>query len=328
MRRLLCLLLFPAVAMAQVRETITVARILLDVRVTTGNGEPVRGLTREDFLVEVDGVRAEIESLEWIDDSAAAAALRASEHADDANQPEGRLFVVFIQTDFARNEVRIRGQMDFLRYAEKLVDELYPEDRVAVFSFDSHLKFRLDFTSDKAAVAAAMRAALRTDQPEPPPIVPNPAMASRLDREAMRKVASSEAALTLVGDALRPIPGPKSLLLMGWGLGELSNGMVRMKPEYTIARRALDASRTSIFALDTTHADSHSLEVGLQQAAKETGGFYAKTHLFPQIAVDRLRRVLEGHYELEVRRPGNAKARTVSVRVKRRGVEVLAPTTY
>jgi VWFA-related protein len=325
MRRLLCLLLFPVLAMAQVRESITVARIVLDVRVTNRDGDPVRGLTSDDFTVEVDGKRAEIESLEWVDDSVGAAALR---HEEDVTVPEGRLFVVLVQTDFARNNVRLTGQMNFLGYAEKLVAGLHPEDRVAVFSYDSHLKFRLDFTSDKAAVGAAMRAALLTDEPAPPPLVPNPALASRMDRAAMRKVASSEKALTLIGDALRPIPGPKSLLLLGWGLGELSNGMVRMKPEYLIARRALDASRTSIFALDTTNADYHSLEVGLEQAAHDTGGFSAKTHLFPQIAVDRLHRVLEGHYELEVRRPEAAKARTFSVRVKRRGVEVLAPTTY
>lgn len=309
------------------------ARIVLDVRVTAFNGEPVRGLTAEDFTLEVDGKRATIESLEWIEDTPGSLAIQrelADETPAEAETapPEGRLFVVFVQTDFARNTVRVRGQMHFLGYAEKLMNGLNPEDRVAVFSFDSHLKFRLDFTSDKAAVAAAIRGAMLTDQPAPPPIVHNPALASRLDREAMRKAASSERALTLVADALRPIPGPKSMFLLGWGLGELSNGMVRMTPEYTSAKRALDGSRTSVFALDTTDADYHSLEVGLQQAAKDTGGFYAKTHIFPQIAVDRLHRVLQGHYEIEVRRPDKTRSRSISVRVKRRGVDVLAPTTY
>jgi hypothetical protein len=238
------------------------------------------------------------------------------------------MLVVFIQTDFAREETRIRGQMNFLQYTGSLLSELTPADRVAVVSFDSHLKFRLDFSNDHTAIAEAIRAALRIDHPAPPPIVPNPSLAAHLDRKAMKRAASSEKALALIGNALRHIEGPKSLLLMGWGLGVLSNGFVRMPPEYREARLALDRSRTSIFALDTSHADYHSLEVGLQIAAKDTGGFYAKTHLFPQMAVDRLHRVLEGHYEITLRLPENAKSREIRVRTKRRGLEVMAPRMY
>lgn len=329
MRRLLCALLLPLVASAQVQETITVARIVLDVRVTEASGAPVRDLTPEDFVVEIDGKPAPIESVEWIEDTEIGRRIQYAPGEEPvSNRPAGRMLVVFIQTDFARNDIRIRGQMNFLRYAEKLVDELAEEDRVAVFSFDSHLKFRLDFTSDKTAVGEAMREALLINHPEPPPLVPNPSLAARLDREAMKKTTSSEEALIHVANALRHIEGPKSLLLMGWGLGELTNGRVRMRPEYKIARTALDAARVSIFSLDTSHADYHSLEVGLKQAAKETGGFYAKTHIFPQIAIDRLHRTLEGHYEIALRAPEKAKTRNVTVRVKRRGVDVLAPTAY
>lgn len=334
MRRFLCvLLLVPAVALAQVRETITVARVVLDVRVTKQDGTPLRDLTRDDFTVTIDGKRAEIESLEWIEDGESGRLYRqeqpeTAEQGERANRPAGRMLVVFIQTDFAREETRVRGQMNFLQYTESLLSELTPADRVAVFSFDSHLKFRLDFSNDHAAIAEAMRNALRIDHPGPPPVVPNPSLAAHLDRAAMKRAASSEKALAIVGDALRHIEGPKSMLLMGWGLGVLSAGYVRMKPEYREAKRALDRSRTSIFALDTSYADYHSLEVGLQIAAKETGGFYAKTHLFPQMAIDHLHRVLEGHYEIAVRLPEQAKSRAIGVKVKRRGVTVLAPTSY
>lgn len=331
MRHLLCALLLPVVASAQVQETITVARVVLDVRVAHPDGTLVRGLGPEDFTVEIDGKRAEIESLEWIDDGETEVGrlVRGEEQeAIDSNRPAGRMLVAFIQTDFARHETRVRGQMNFLQYTEELLSELTPADRVAVFSFDSHLKFRLDFSNDREAITRAIHAALRIDHPGPPPAVPNPSLAAHLDRAAMKRAATSEKGLAIVGNALAHIEGPKSLLLMGWGLGVLSNGYVRMTPEYREAKVALDRSRTSIFALDTSHADYHSLEVGLQIAAKETGGFYAKTHIFPQIAVDRLHRVLEGHYEISVRLPENAKSRTVNVKVKRRGVEVMAPTMY
>ena len=58
-----------------------------------------------------------------------------------------------------------------------------------------------------------------------------------------------------------------------------------------------------MFALDITNADYHTLEVGLEQVAEDTGGFYAKTHLFAGQALTRLERALSGHYVLTFARP-------------------------
>lgn len=340
MRRLAALLALLAIpAVAQFRDTVTVARILLDTRVTDFDGDAITDLKAEDFEVRVGGQRAEVLSATWVEDTAAMADLfprdnpAAGQPGNDrltTLPPAGRLFIIFIQTDFARNSERVRGQMHFLLYAEKTLEMLEPEDRVAVFSFDSHLKFRLDFTSDKERILAAMKESLLVNMPPPPPVVHSPSLASRLDGEAMKRAADSESALLLIGNALRPIPGPKSLLLMGWGLGELTTGGVRMKAKYRLARNALEAARVTIVALDTTYADYHSLEVGLGKAAADTGGFYAKTHVFAAQAIDRLRRTLEGHYELELRRPDSLRPGThsVDVRVKRRGARVLAPATW
>ena len=337
---LLTILALPA--LAQVSESITVARILLDARVTDYHGDAILGLEPSDFEVRLGGKKVEVLSATWVSENLSSRAesrdpLIGLESGASAGDPstslgmtEGRLFVFFIQTDFGRSTERIRGQMHFFKYAEELLEMLEPEDRVAVFSFDSHLKFRLDFTSDKEQIIAAMRDAITINDPPWPPIVPNPAVASRLDREEMKKAPDSEAALTIVGNALRHIPGPKSLMLMGWGLGEMTTAGVSMKWRYKFARRALDAARVTIFALDTTFADYHSLEAGLGKAAEDTGGFYAKTHIFPKLALERLRRTLAGHYELELRRPDALKPGTheLIVRVKRRGVYVLAPSSW
>ncbi|MGZ5452536.1 MAG: hypothetical protein ACXW5U_32275, partial [Thermoanaerobaculia bacterium] len=247
-----------------------------------------------------------------------------------ANRQPGRLFVLFVQTDFGRDSWRTHGQMRFLQYADELLDTLSPEDRVAVFSFDSHLKFRLDFSSDRDAIRDALRQTIFIDRPPPPPIVPSPSLAARLDRDAMRRAAQSEKGILLIANALRSIPGPKTILLLGWGLGERSpGGGVSMKRDWAAARAALDAARVSLFALDTTDADYHDLEVGLIAAAEQTGGFYAKTHIFPQGVIDRLQRTLSGHYELTIRAAGDLPPGTknLSVRVKRRGATVLAPSS-
>ncbi|MGZ5474823.1 MAG: hypothetical protein ACXWG4_12775, partial [Thermoanaerobaculia bacterium] len=245
-------------------------------------------------------------------------------------EPRGRMFIYFVQTDFAREASRVRGHLKFMTFVEQMIEGLSEEDRVAIFSFDSHLKFRLDFTSEKRDILQAMRQAVLTDKPEWPPVVPNPSLSRRLDRNAMLGFTTSDEAFIHIANAARHIPGPKSMILFGWGLGKLAGGRVTMDTKYPIARRALEQARVTVFSLDTTDADYHDLEFGLGKAAKDTGGFYAKTHIFPQIALDRLQRTLAGHYELEVRRPAELRPGThdIEVRVKRRGTHVMARSSF
>ena len=336
---MLAIALCAVLAAPQMQETITVSRVVVDARVTEFGGEPITDLTAEDFEVKIGGKRAVVESVEWIDDVEgikSSSRQVVEEHTpdlplvDSSTRRLGRLFVLFVQTDFARNSARVHGHMKFMQYADSLLDTLTPDDRAAVFSFDSHLKFRLDFSSDREAIRQALLDSLFIDHPQPPPIVPSPSLGANLDREEMRRAAHSETGLLIVANALRPIPGPKSILLLGWGLGERKmGGGVMMKRQWKPTRYALDAARASIFALDTTYATYHDLEIGLIAAAEQTGGFYAKTHEFPQIAIERLQRTLTGHYELTLRTIEDLKPGTqpLTVRVKRRGATILAPTS-
>ena len=343
MRRLfLGLALLPSLAAAQdlrTGEEITVERILIDARVTNYSGDPVLALAANDFQVRVGGKPAVIESIEWIPETEAARAIAeveglatgdAGEDSGPPDIPQGRLFIYYIQTDFGRAAARLKGHMKFLHFAEQMIEHLEDGDRVAVFSFDSHLKFRLDFSDNKNQIIHAIRQAVLIDDPAWPSPVPSPSLARRLERDEMRRFTSSDEAFIHIGNALRHIPGPKSMILLGWGLGQLLNGSVVMDHKYPIARRALEQARVSVFSLDTTDADYHDLEFGLGKAARDTGGFYAKTHIFPQIAVERLQRTLSGHYELEVRRPDGLRpgAHDIDVRVKRRGTYVMARSTF
>jgi VWFA-related protein len=319
-------------------EQITVERILVDARVTDFGGEPITDLKLDEFEVRIDGRIAKIESAEWIPETIAARAAAGIDEEEyrrpqvigDVPAPQGRLFIYFIQTDFARNASRTAGQMQFLPYAEKMIDALEEGDRVAVLSFDSHLKFRLDFSDRKGDIMNEVRNALMVNEPRVPPAVPSPSLARRLDAEEMKRCTSSDEAFILLANALRHVPGPKSMILFGWGLGIRSGRMVHMHKKYPIAKYALDTARVTVFALDMSIADYHDLEIGLKKAAADTGGFYQKTHIFPQIAVNRLERTLSGHYELEVRKPELEKlgTHTIDVRVKRRGATVMARSSY
>ena len=342
MRRVLALLAFftlPAHLFAQTAETITVERILIDARVTDGTGEPILNLTPEEFRVKIDGKVAKVESVDWIPETSVTRELADAEREEsaptDANvieepKPQGRLLVFLFQTDFARNKVRIGGQMKIMSYIDDMLETLEPEDRVAVLSYDSHLKFRLDLTSEKAKIREAMRGALLIDNPPPPQMVPMPRLGGRLNPEEMKKISNPEAALIVIANALRPIPGPKSLVLFGWGLGYLVNGRVMMGRDYNAARRALESARVACFSLDFTEADGHNLADGLATAAADTGGFYASTFRFPQMAMDRLTKTLSGHYELEVRKPDTkvVGVHTIEVDVAIKNAVVMARTSY
>src|SRR5438552_12058133 len=103
MRRILVLVLFTLPLAAQVREQITVERILVDARVTDDMGEPILGLTPADFIVKIDGKLAKVESVDWIPDTAAQREIAGIEEApppvtSDVPAPKGRLFIYFFQT--------------------------------------------------------------------------------------------------------------------------------------------------------------------------------------------------------------------------------------
>jgi hypothetical protein len=119
-------------------------------------------------------------------------------------------------------------------------------------------------------------------------------------------------------------------VFFGWGLGRMDGRMgVRAEPDYGPAVTALFDARTTVFALDVTDADYHSLEVGLERVAEDTGGFYAKTHNFPVTAMSRLAGALSGHYVLAFPRPDVRRgAHPLRVRLVGRKGEVLTRSTY
>ncbi|HVT45752.1 MAG TPA: VWA domain-containing protein [Thermoanaerobaculia bacterium] len=328
----LALLVTPAGAQEiRAHEEITVERILIDVHVIDLKGNPIEELRPSDFRVRIDGLPAVVESIEWIDSTSPDEGLLVMEEGEDvepARPAGGRLIVIFFQTDFQRD--RVKGQMRMTTHAIEFLDSLTPRDRVAVVSFDSHLKLRQDFTSDRARLEKAIRDAILINHPPSSEIVPNPSLFRRLPRDDARRAATPEKALYLVGNALLPIEGPKTLVLFGWGLGRYGVGGVQMIRDYSIARSALEASRTSVFSLDISDADYHSLEVGLQKVSADTGGFYARTHIFPRFAIEKLQRAISGHYVLVIKRPdGPRGVHRIEIDLRRNiKATVLSRSTY
>jgi hypothetical protein len=334
MRRLLVLLgmLSAMPALAQFEETIVVGRTILNVRIVDRAGKAILGLQPEDMVATIDGKPAEIKSVTWVpetgDRELEPEILDAIVEHGLEMPPQGRLFVFYFQTDFARNQVRVSGQMYALLYVDRIIERvIQPGDRVAVLSFDSHLRFHLDFTSNKREIRNASRRTLEVREPKWPPAVPEPSLAMCLDREKMRRFARDEEALLHIAEALREIPGEKQLIFVGTRLGTRVAGRFMMDRVWEEARRQLlaaDVVVNGFYAMP--FGVTGNLGIGVRTAAAETGGFFVTAS---HTGVTRMEQgELAGHYEIELRIPEDLPlgAHEIAIRGKTRKEIVIDAT--
>ena len=289
-------------------ERVEVARVVIDVRVVDDDGQPILGLMPEDFEVRIDGEPVRVESAFWVGSDEAEAAVvegvRAA-GATDSREPEssgslesesrGRLIVFVVQKSLLHS--RVYGLLRLLRYSEGLLAGVTPSDRVAVLSFDLHLQIWLDFTADLDRVRTVLAGEVRTGRP--PALEPQGelSLVARLSQDDGREIADIQEALLRIGEALEPLPGSKSVVLIGYGFESDTDG-------YAAAQAALQAARASVFTLDVTQADYHTLEHGLQAVSADTGGFFVRTYVKPPLwAIDLVTNAIAGHYVLFTERP-------------------------
>ncbi len=315
-------------AQGSFEEAITVALLSVVTRIVDPRGEPIPDLEPDDLIVRVGKREARVLNLEWtssyqpppeipaIELAQARALAREGQLELDADSPAspGKLVVFFLQVNFEPS--RIAGHLKILPDVERLLNTLHPDDRVAIVSFDSHLKLWQDFTRDRRATFQILKRAISYGVPTARRSS-GVSLLEHLDLRAAADAASPEKALLLTGEALALLPGTKDLVYLGWGLGRYGTGGVRMTPDYRPAVRALYAARTTVFVLDVSQADYHSLEIGLQNVAAQTGGTYARTLHFASQSVDRLARTIGGHYLVTIDRsamPGLRGRLTINLR--------------
>ena len=305
-------------------ERVDVARVIIDVRVVDDDGRPIRGLEPDDFEVRIDGDTVRVESALWVGDdaggeaddgraagagdgAAAGETLRSSAVAGfAAPEDRGQLIVFVVQKSLVHS--RALGLLRLLMHSERLLARVAPADRVAVVSFDSHLKIWLDFTDDLDRVRTVLADEIMFGRP--PVLEPGgePSLLATLSQDAGRRTWEIQEALSRLGEALEPLPGAKSVVLIGHGFGDLRVvlGMVgsSLDGRYDEARAVLEAARASVFTLDVTQADYHTFEHGLQAVAEDTGGFYVRTYLKPpRRMADQVANAIAGRYVLFTERP-------------------------
>jgi VWFA-related protein len=139
--------------------SVDVRVINVEAVVTDAKGERVRGLSANDFVLEVDGQAVPIEYFAEMDGGRAASPPPTAVAAPPpAPSPAlvGRSLLVFVDDLFSVGARRDR----MLEALEKDLKLLQPEDRMAIVAFfGGRVDVLSGWTSDRAALAAALQAA-------------------------------------------------------------------------------------------------------------------------------------------------------------------------
>jgi VWFA-related protein len=319
-------------------ERVEVARVLVDARVFDDRGRPIRDLQPSDFAVKIDGKAARVESAEWVgafEDSAEPSEVKVREaqgRTADQRVPtqagsRGHLVVFLVQKDLEAR--RILGLMRISQLLDELLRPLTSADRVAVLSFDSRLRLWTDFTNNIGRVRSILSNDVIVSPPGPVSASGDVSLMPTLDEESVRRISSIERALRHIAESLEPLPGAKSLVLLGYGFGRFDarSGTVLQMDGYDEASAALQRARVAVLTLNVTQANYNSLQAGLETVAAETGGVYAST--YESRGVERIWQALEGYYVLFVEKPELKRGEhRIEVRLARREGTVIARSKY
>ena len=318
------------------QERVDVPRILVDLRVLDDSGQPIAGLTKADFAVTIDGKSAAIDTADWVAPHVNAPALTQPAAAESQPRsmspqsvPDGRWIVLLYQkhSDLSDVEGMMRLRRDFATFGSIISEK----DHVSVLSFDTSLHLWLDFTSDGPRIKRVLNHEIFVGSPPTIQPGPFPSLAASIPADVATRTYSIEKSLQRLGDALTPLPGAKSVVVFGYGMGTWLPGlrMVQMPAEYGETVLSLQRARVSVFSIDVTKADYHPREEGLRLIAGDTGGFYMNTHIFTTAALNRVAGALAGHYVLFVVPPDAEKGtRRIEVRLPHRKGTILSRRVY
>ena len=184
-----------------------VRRVPVDVVVTDVQGNPVRGLGKEDFTVTEGKKEQSILSFDYLDGSvirytpAKPPALPTNTHVNLPSEPErGPLYVLYYDMVNTPMEVQMSARNQLLDF----VDHAAPGTRIALFVNAAGLHLIQGFTSDHALLHEAIVSK------GPGPHLPSVFMYA--NNYGSRDAGAALSNLTFLAEYLSGIPGRKNLL--------------------------------------------------------------------------------------------------------------------
>ncbi len=273
---------------------VEVSEVQIDALVTDPRGNVVLGLGPDDFMVEENGKRVDVQDVTFYSNRRF---LESAERAkalglDPAQVPTDRYFILFFhdQRDLLP---RLTAQiLDAGRRAKQWVSsDLTAGDYVAVAGYDYKLKLYQDFTTDRGEIGDAIDQAVRGGVE--PKVWPSrqkarpagaPSLLDHLPSPAQIRKMSPRiyGALELLAQASAPIPGRKNLVVFSIGFGRVSDfGFYTPDSRYyQPMTRALNDANVAVYGIDMIPSSpagsllDNTLGNSLSSLAADTGGRY------------------------------------------------------
>ena len=283
-------------------ETVDVNLVLLHVTLTNRKGNQILGLTKDDFIVKIDGDEKRVESMEYFTNRRLLTIPESQAEFKVERVRDVRYFVFLFHT-YPDPSFRQRFQNDLIaarRASLEFVEKrMRPEDKVAVAAYDFRLKVFADFTSDQKVLTRAIdeAATFSNGISTPPSSVADDSIFKNLDvRKMINETGRVYDGIELLADAMKPIPARKALLLFSPGIGEPSD----FSPEvlendatwFDPMLRAIQKANVTVYPLHLMrNTRFHASEQNLVRLADETGGEYYRQATSFEIPL----KLIEGH---------------------------------
>ncbi len=282
--RLVGLLLFSAALFAQDPPVLRVTTRLVEVNVvvTDKKGQPIEGLTKEDFSVMENGKRQRIthfavESIRVLPKTKEPlpAGVYTNRYDLKGAAPSS---VTVILLDFLNTKIadRTYAREQVIRFLRK---QLRPGDRVALYALDARLRLLYEFTHDAAQLVQALdHFKSRTIKLENYPVIPAGGANPEMDKVAGKiliqfeqnitdfytttRIEMTAAALQAIANRVSALPGRKNLVWITgsvpFSLGLVAQAGGKAAPnvrrpfnaEIERAARALDAADLAVYPVN------------------------------------------------------------------------------
>ena len=321
----LLLLLTTIFAHAQERDRIPtfrtgVSTVLVDTLALDADGNPVSGLTQDDFEIFEDGVPQTITTFDVTDWTSYVAAKTDGRPATDAASVNTypRRFVFVFNRQGARFDWLNRGKRALREF---IVESMAEGDEAMVIENGYSFKIVQQFRSTKENTLESVRSLSQM-------VVGYPMGADRAAGQLYRDLES-------LGKTLEAIPGRKVLVLLSNELATFTSpGSRRSDEGLTLERAAtaLNQANTTVYTIDLRGPESNlSLAGGLFPLASGTGGRHFRNSIAFETPLRRVGKENQRYYLLSYI-PSNpeldGKYRRIEVKVRKPGVEIVARQGY
>jgi len=325
---------------------VEVTEVLLDVLALDGSGAAVRGLGKEDFVVEEDGEPVNLTSVSYYTTRYGPG---GESSVQSGEVPSSRYFILFFQNQLRTadgNTRLVRQEMEAGRHSKRWVeDQMLPSDWVAVASYDVKLKLQLDFTQDRFQIIEAIDKAIRNKDPEknlgregrrlPPSGAPSLLRSLPQGKDLRKKTTRIYDGIRLLADASRFVIGRKNLLLFTIGFGETGRATpvpIGDPRFYPPMEEALNDANMAVYTIDLVPSNfEHNQSNFMNQLASDTGGLYYDKFVSFITPLQEIASENVGYYVLSYQSEhpaGESGYQQVKVKARERGVKVRARKGY